>query len=280
MTGVGTAGGAATIINAFATGKGAAFGLTERVTARVTPARAFSVWNGQRRLAPSEARLALETVRVVQAALGTPRSPLRVDVRSPIPTKRGLKSSSAVGVAVARAVLDHAKENLDARRLLPLVADAALRSKTSLTGAYDDAAACLLGGVVFTDNDERRLLRVDVLPSSLVALVHVPSQSRATGDLDRRKFRGLKDLLDEAWRLALKGNYKDSMLVNTLAYAPLLGVHPVFTLRAIERGAYAAGLSGKGPAEVALVHPDVLHRFHDAGRETRVVELNHGGTPT
>lgn len=278
MTGVGTAGGAATIINAFATGKGAAFGLQERVTARVTPARAYSVWNGQRRLPPSEALLATETARLVQRAVAERTESVRIDVRSPIPAKRGLKSSSAVSVAVARAVLDHLHEELDARRLLSIVADAGLKSKTSLTGAYDDAAACLLGGVAFTDNLEQRLLRVDVLPSSLVALVRVPAQTSATGDLKRKDFLPLRDLVEEAWRLALKGNYKDAMLVNTLAYAPVLHVHPRFTLRAIERGAFAAGLSGKGPAEVALVHPDILHRFRDE-RDVRVVELNAGGPP-
>jgi len=278
MTGVGTAGGAGTIINAFATGKGAAFGLLQRVTARVTPAPAFSVWNGQRKLPPSEARLAVETARLVQRELDVRIGPLRIDVRSPIPAKRGLKSSSAVSVAVAKAVANHVEAQLDPRRILGIVADASLKSKTSLTGAYDDAAACLLGGVVFTDNQERRLLRVDILPASLVALVHVPAETKATGDLNLKDFLHLSDLVGEAWRLAMKGNYKDAMLVNTLAYAPVLRVHPGFTLQAIERGAFAAGLSGKGPAEVALVHPDVLHRFRE-DRETSVVELNAGGPP-
>jgi shikimate kinase len=57
----------------------------------------------------------------------------------------------------------------------------------------------------------------------------------------------------------------------------MLGMHPSFTIRAIERGAFAAGLSGKGPAEVALVHADLLHRFRDLQRTSRLVELNPGG---
>lgn len=276
MTGVGTAGGAGTIINAFATGKGAAFGLKERVTARVLPARAWSVWNGSSRLSSSEAALALETAKMVQKRVGD-LEPLKIDVRSPIPPKRGLKSSSAVAVAVARAVLDHLAAPMDPRELLGLVADAGVKSKTSLTGAYDDAAACLLGGVVFTDNRERKLLRVDAFPSGLVALINTPETTRSTGALDLKDFRHLADIVDEAWRLAMKGDYKDAMLVNTLAYAPVLRVHPAFTLRAIERGAFAAGLSGKGPAEIALVHPDILHRFSDLRRTCRLVDLNPGG---
>jgi shikimate kinase len=279
MTGVGTAGGAGTIVNAFATGKGAAFGLRQRVTARVTSARTYSVWNGSRRLTPAEARLAIEAARAVQRRV-VDREPLRIDVRSPIPPKIGLKSSSAVSVAVGRAVLDRVDSSLDARELLSLLADAGLKSRTSLTGAYDDLAACLHGGVVFTDNLKRQLVRVDALPSGLIALVHAPTEgARSTGSLRRKDFLPLADLVEEAWRLALKGNYKDAMLVNTLAYAPVLRVHPTFTLRAIERGAYAAGLSGKGPAEVALVHPELLHRFRDLGPRVRTVELHAGGGP-
>lgn len=277
MTGLGTSAGAATVINAFATGKGAAFGLKERVSARVEPARTYSVWNGARRVAPADTSVAIETAKLVQKHIGD-EEPLKIDVRSPIPSKKGLKSSSAVAVAVAKAILDHVRKPLNARELLPVIAEAAMKSKTSLTGAYDDAAACLLGGVVFADNIEKRLIRVDALPTNLIALIHTPLETSATGALERKKFLHLAPLIEEAWRLALKGNYKEAMLVNTLAYAPVLGMHPGFTIRAIERGAYAAGLSGKGPAEVALIHTDLLHRFRDLQTNARLVELNPGGT--
>lgn len=272
MTGVGTVGGAATIVNAFATGQGAAFGLGYRVEARVEAARAFSVWNGKQRLSPRESRLAIETARRALGACGQ-RGPVRILITSDIPPKKGLKSSSAVSVAVARACADHAGRRLTDKMILTIAADAGLATKTSLTGAYDDAAACLLGGVVLTDNPRRRLVRRDQLPGDLVALVHTPKTSLATGSLRRSAFHALAPGIRDAWTLASEGRYRDAMLMNTLAYAPLLGHMPTFTFRALPLGAYAAGLSGKGPAEVALVHRDDLRRFKTLRRISHLMPL-------
>lgn len=276
MTGVGRAGGAGTIVNAFATGRGAAFGLDWRVRARVAPARATGVWNGRRKLTPAEARLATETARCVLGRLGR-RERLRIDVESEIPPKRGLKSSSAVAVAVARAVLAHVGARMSDVKLLELVADAAVRSGTSLTGALDDAAACLWGGVVFTDNDRRRVLGRGRLPPDLVALVHVPRRTLLTGSLRRRHFRPVSELVATAWRLARRGEYRDAMLLNTLAYAPLLRTATDFTFQALARGAAAAGLSGKGPAEIALVRRAEIRDYRDLAGSFRRVPLRPGG---
>ncbi len=276
MNGLGTSGGAGTVINAFATGRGAAFGLGLHVRARVEPARAWSVHAGRRRLPPQEARLGIETARAFAAEAGT-RGPFQIWVESDIPAKKGLKSSSAVGVAVARAVLAQAEARVSAARLLRLVADAAVRSGTSLTGAMDDAAACLLGGVVFADNLHRRILKRRRLPLGLHALLHIPPRTLATGSLDRKAFLPVAPMIEEAWDLALRGRLQDAMLLNTFAYAPIVRVRPAFTLRALTHGAYAAGLSGKGPAEVALVHDDDLHRFRRLFPRARIVPVNAGG---
>lgn len=276
MTGRGRAGAAGTIINAFATGNGAAFGLALPVDVRVESAPSFQARSNGRRLPSREARLALEAARAVQRRLHAPE-PLRIDIRSEIPSKKGLKSSSAVSVAVARATADHARKNLTPQAILESAAEAGLRSRTSLTGAFDDASACLLGGVVLTDNERRRVLRRSTLPPNLVALVQIPAASRATGRLDRKTFRPVAELVEAAWKLALRGRYPDAMLLNTLAYAPLLGHTPLFTLRAVAEGAYAAGLSGKGPAEIALVHRDDLRRFRRLFPTARMLALNRGG---
>lgn len=277
MTGVGIANGAASIVNAFATQRGAAFGLDLRVEARVQPAARASVWNGRRRLPPSEARLALETARRVQQRTHD-RRPLRIEIQSEIPPERGLKSSSAVGVAVARAVLDELGQRVPISTLLSDVADAALTSGTSLTGAYDDAAACALGGVVVTDNARRKIVARDQLPNHLVAWVSWGRGRRRTGALDRRRFEPLSDAVALAWDLARRRRYRAAMLVNTLAYAPTLGLVPAFTFEVLEEGAYAAGLSGKGPAEVALVNRGKVPRVRSLKAGTRMVPLARQGS--
>lgn len=276
MTSTGSAGGAATVVNAFATGRGVAFGIKARVRATVDEAKTWSVYSRGRKLSLPEAGLAKTTALYVQRRLHE-KAPLRVDVDSEIPAKKGLKSSSAVAVAVARAVLRHYDRPLPDSVVLKAVAEASRKSRTSLTGAIDDAAACMLGGLVFTNNDADRLVEVRPMPDDLVALVHVPRASTATGSLKRSTFRDLAPLVAEAYRLARGGNIQDAMLVNTLAYAPRLNLVPRFTLKALDAGAWAAGLTGKGPAEFALVPKDELTEFRTLTRGTRRYDVDPGG---
>lgn len=268
MTGVGTSGGAASAINAFATGRGAAFGLALDVACLADEADTWQVYAGRQRLSPTEARLAMTTAKT----FGADR-PLRLRIRSDIPAKKGLKSSSAVAVAVGRAVMDLHQKTMSTQRILSRVAKASLDSKTSLTGAFDDAAACLLGGLVLCDNLKRRILRRLPLPSRHVAALHIPSRTLETGALDRATFRPIAPLVEAAWRTLERGHLREAMLANTFAYAPLLGHKPRFTLQALALGATAAGLSGKGPAEVALVPRDLMRRFQKAHPRLRFVPL-------
>lgn len=276
MSAVGTAGGAGTVVNAMATGRGCAFGLRLRVEARVRPDERWSVFSGGRRLALSRARLAFEAARRVPAGGRTP-GPLRIDIRSEIPPERGLKSSSAIAVAVIRACLRHQGRRWSAGRILEAAAEAGLASGTSLTGAFDDAAACLLGGVVVTDNTRRQIVRRFNLPSRLSALVHVPKRRLPTAQVRGTRFDGVRPIVDEAWNLARRGEIRDAMLLNTTAYAPLFGHRARFTLDALAAGAFSAGLSGKGPAEIALGTPAVLRTLRGRYPRARLVPLRPGG---
>ena len=56
-----------------------------------------------------------------------------------------------------------------------------------------------------------------------------------------------------------------------------LPISPYSPLKALAKGPTAAGLSGKGPAEVALVPDDLVRRFQKAFPRIRLVAL--GGLP-
>jgi shikimate kinase len=268
LTGVGTSGGAASVINAFATGKGAAFGLGWHVACLADPARAWNVTSNGRRLPSHEARLAIATAKAAGA-----QTPLQLRIRSEIPSRKGLKSSSAVGVAVARSVLDLEGRAMSPPRLLKVVAGAALQSGTSLTGAFDDAAACLLGGLVLCDNRRRRIIDQRTLPKDHVAALSIPKTTRATAEFELSTFRPFAPLVEEAWDALLQGHLREAMLANALAYSPPLGHRLSFTLQALALGATAAGLSGKGPAEVAIVPLDLVARFRRHDRRLRFIPL-------
>ncbi len=275
MTGTGTSGGAGTIVNAIATGKGAAFGLDFQVKATVEEAGQWVVTNHDGDLDARAAKLAIESARQVCVALGK-RQPHLIDIESDIPPERGLKSSSAVSVAVIRATLDAHDAKWPASRLLKSAARAGLRSGTSITGAYDDAAACLLGGAVVTDNKRFRLLHRGELPRNVAALVNVPNVRLRTSDVRNVDFSSVRGLVKEAWDLAKAGEYDKAMILNSAAYAGVLGHETKFTFEAIREGAWAAGLSGKGPAEIALGPRALLNDLQASYPSSFVVPIRRG----
>lgn len=276
MKGTGTAGGAGTIVNAMATGKGAAFGLDMRVRATVDESRTWNVTSNGEEFSPAASKLAIESAR--QVCLSTrDRKPHTIDVESNIPPERGLKSSSAVSVAVIRATLAAHGLTWPSPRILEGAARAGLRSGTSVTGAYDDASACLLGGAVVTDNQKFRIINQGELPKNIAALVHVPGTRLPTAAVRKMDFSGIRTVVKEAWDHAKAGDYDKAMIINSAAYAGVLGHETMFTFEAIREGAWAAGLSGKGPAEIALGPRGLLQRLQTSYPSSFIVALRRGG---
>jgi shikimate kinase len=131
--------------------------------------------------------------------------------------------------------------------------EASLKAGVTLTGAYDDACACYFGGVVITDNMKRKILKRFKPKGKLRVLIHVPKMKRYTHDVDPKRFRGISPSVQVAHREALRGNYWNSMTLNGLIYSMALGHNTTAVATSLKAGAIAAGLTGKGPATVAIV---------------------------
>jgi shikimate kinase len=275
MKGEATCFGAGTIVNAIATGRGAAFalGLRATATAEVRPGEV-----GVRATVPPgvDPALVVSAARRVLARSGR-EGGLDVAIDSEIPMSRGLKSSSAVGNAVVRASAETLGLRLDPQEILGLSVDAGFDAGVTLTGAFDDASASLLGGLCITDNRARRILAMDRLPEDLVSVVWIPSRTISKATLQGIDFSSIRPQVEEAFDLALRGDYFRAMERNSSAYAPLLGVDETPAVRARAAGAVAAGITGTGPAIAALVKPsraDAVRRAMDDGEsDVRVVEL-------
>ena len=72
---------------------------------------------------------------------------------------KGLKSSSAAANAVALASTAALGKHLDDLELVKLGVDAAFDAKVTVTGAFDDACASYFGGIVVTDNLNRKIIK-------------------------------------------------------------------------------------------------------------------------
>jgi shikimate kinase len=250
--------GAITVCNAIATGKGAAVGIALEAEAEVE-------------LRPSGHLIVdivseeKETTNLVRACVQKAFEAGQcadmgawVTTRSRIPAARGLKSSSAVANAVVLAALD-AVDRLDGvpdEEVLRLGVESAILAGVTITGAYDDAAACLLGGLCLTDNARRELLHREAVDEGLVAVLHVPAQRTPKGSLSGTPWSKVATQAEEAFALAQRGAWPEALRRNGEAYAGLLGVSQEPARVALEAGALTAGLSGTGPSTAAVCEGD------------------------
>jgi shikimate kinase len=250
--------GAATIVNAIAFGKGAAFGVDLWTKAEVKLTEEPHVIKGEITSDPAESTVLIERVvsRVLKHFNLEKRFGARVKTWSNIPVARGLKSSSAAANAVALATIAALGKNLDDLAVVNLGVDAAFEAKVTVTGAFDDACASYFGGAVITDNLNRKLLKRVALPEDLTVLFHVPASKAYTADSDVNKLQTVKPLVKIAYKEAQKGNFWTALTLNGLIYSSALGYSVAVALDALVAGALAAGLCGKGPAVTAVVPAD------------------------
>jgi shikimate kinase len=247
--------GAVTIVNAMATGRGAALGVGLKTHAVVALTNRPGEFVARNLTDPRENnQLAKVTAQSVFRRFGVDkRFGAVIKTDSNIPIAVGLKSSSAASNAVALASLRALGKNLSDLAVVRLGVEASFRAGVTLTGAFDDATACYFGGVVVTDNVKRRILKRFRPEGRLRVLIHVPKRKKYTCDVNRDSFRSIRPIIQTAHRSALRGDYWNSMTLNGLMYSMALGYDTKTTTTAIESGALAAGLTGKGPAVAAIV---------------------------
>lgn len=246
--------GAVTILNAFATGKGGALGIDLWTRAHVALHEGTGEIIGTEPDSQDQNKLSVTVAqRIIEHFGHRERVSGQVTTKSNIPLAVGLKSSSAAANAVALATASALGENVDDETLLRIGIDASTECGTSLTGAYDDSYASYHGGAVITDNELRKVQKIIKLPRNVEILILVPDRKRLTGSLDRSRFSSIRSISEIAYEQALQGKIWDALTLNGLAVSAVLGEDPSPALSAIQAGALGSGLTGKGPALVAVV---------------------------
>ena len=274
--GYGKASGAGTIINAIATYKGSAFGIDLWTHAEVELGEDFKGITGEIVEQEGEKRADTRLIeRCVELVLRKFDLPLRAHVktRSEIPIGSGLKSSSAAANAAVVATLDaiggeEAKEKIGALEAIRMGVDAALYVGVSITGAFDDACASMLGGIVITDNRKRELIRRVERDSEV--LIFVPRTKAFTADTDVNRSRLIAPWVNRAHELALDGRFEEAMTLNGFLYCAALNFNPEPMLKALECGVTGVSLSGTGPSFVALVDKEKEERLRAAWSELKL----------
>ena len=245
--------GAISIVNAIATGKGSALGVSLKVTAEVE----LQKGHGLRFITGRNGDRLIKNIiqkTIPKETIESNMISIRVD--SEIPIGYGLKSSSAVSNAIVLACSQIAREeDINDNTILEVAALSSLEAKVSLTGAYDDATACYFGGFTVTDNYSRRLIRKERAPENLYAIIILPS-STTRGDV--RKLRNLSDIFIDAFRFAESGQYWKAMKLNGVLASAALSSSYAPAMAAMEHGALSASISGNGPSIAAVGNEDAI----------------------
>jgi shikimate kinase len=268
MVGFGTAiaHGAVTIINAIATNKGAALGVNLWTKATVRLTREKGVVNGTILSDPTEDTTLLKEaiLTVLKYFQLENKYGAEVETESNIPIAKGLKSSSVASNALVLATIGALGKKVDDFTVLNLSVDASIKAKTTITGAFDDASASYFGDITLTDNRKRRILKRYTIKDDLTVLIHTPSEKSYTIQAPVGRMQLIAPQIKIAFREALSGNYWTALTMNGLLYATVLGYDQKLVIDALEAGAIASGLTGKGPATVAITYMEHIDSILDA----------------
>ncbi len=252
--------GAVSIVNAIATGKGATLGISLGIEATVeaVPGKGIIFDNKESNLSARLIRTVVET-SVPKSELE--KNKIRISVSTQIPSGYGLKSSSAISSVISLACAKIFKPKATDTEILTDGVHASIRSKVSITGAFDDACGCYFGGFVVTDNTNIKIMKMEKAPADLSAVIFIP-KSRKRGNV--KKLKILQNVFSQAWGLANNADYWNAMILNGLATSAILGSDPRIISDLMESGALGASVSGNGPSIAAVVKNDKVSSVRKA----------------
>lgn len=248
MEGRASAPAAGTVINALATGTGAAFAIDRETTATVELTDNEDVVGEVKNEPDADTRLIERCVEVVVECYGDGQGG-RVRTESEVPMAAGLKSSSAAANAVVLATFDALDCEISRENAARLGVRAAREVGVTVTGAFDDASASMLGGLTITDNTNDELLAREEVEWNV--LVWTPEEQALSAEADVERCRRVDSIVETATDIALDGEYERAMTLNGLAFCAALdfSTTPIVTALSHVEG---VSLSGTGPSYVAV----------------------------
>ena len=254
MIGIGVSYGAISVINAIPCGIGSTIGVDLCTKVLFEPCDGpvrVEIVRGQDHLDDTLVRTCVR--RVLERIGKDPSISYRLRIESDIPPSRGLKSSSSVCNATIGAVLDYYDVRMDTMEMIRLGVECAVECKVTITGAFDDACGCHLGGLVVTDNAERSLIARKELPKYDV-LIFIPEKRITKDKVDVAKYREHREEFEQLAH-SVEEDPLGVMYRNGKAVAGIIGMDDSLVNEAMAAGALAAGVSGTGPAVAAIFAP-------------------------
>tara|TARA_A100001037_G_scaffold304138_1_gene340020 strand:- start:24627 stop:25493 length:867 start_codon:yes stop_codon:yes gene_type:complete len=270
MKGCARAPGAGTILNALANGYGSAFAVDIYTTAEVALQGAGEVVGEIEGAPNADTSLIEKCVEIVVDRFGNGEGG-NVITKSEIPIASGLKSSSAAANATVLASLDALSicvgegEEVTKLDAALIGVQAAREVGVTITGAFDDSSASMIGGLTLTNNSEDTLLKHEESIDWDV-LIWTPEEKfySAEADVNRCSFvSGVADIIVE---MVKEGRYLDAMTMNGLAFCAALEYSAEPMLEALPT-VDGVSLSGTGPSMTAIGSEKILKELENTWKE-------------
>ena len=265
MEGQARAPAAGTILNALATHTGSAFAIDEYTTATVSLVDDTGVEGEVADEPDADTRLVERCVDLVTDRFGDGEGGT-VRTESEVPMASGLKSSSAAANATVLATLDalDAADAVSRAEAARIGVEAARDVGVTITGAFDDASASMLGGVTVTDNDADELLARE--ERDWAVLVWTPPERAYSADADVERCRQIEPMANLVAELARDGRFEEAMTVNGLAFCAALEfpTDPLVEAMPLVEG---VSLSGTGPSYTAVGTTAQVERLAERWRD-------------
>ena len=247
--GIGTSYGAVTVINAIPCGIGSTIGVDLVTKAEFIPGgseKIVKIVND-----PSENDFMARTcVRTALEHISKNAEGWTLTIDSEIPISKGLKSSSSACNAIISAVLNEYGREMNVIEMIRMGVKCARLSDVTVTGAFDDACGCHLGGLVVTDNETNRIVSIRDIDEYDV-VIHIPDGKTRKPSIQREMFEPIIKGMETAIECVHRDPFK-AMTLNGSMISSVLGGGSVAET-ALKNGALAAGLSGTGPATAAII---------------------------
>lgn len=269
--------GSATIINAIATGFGSAFAIDLDIKCeaktKLDSIKCVNDVGADTKLMDLCVKNVFDHYNINSDEFG-----IYLKTESTLPMQSGLSSSSASSNAIVKVTSSIVAEEFNLTPLTDLevvnmAIDTSLDAGVTITGSFDDATASYYGGVVITDNKNRKFILKEKMDEYSI-LVYMPNFYSKSGDSDVESMRLLSPLVKQAYNLALDKKYFDALNLNGLIYAATLGFDSKIAIDALSAGALASGLSGTGSAFTAVVDESNIDNVKSAWDcfEGRIIE--------
>lgn len=269
--------GSATIINAISTGSGSAFGIGLDIECE-----AKTISSGIECVNDVGADTGLMELCVERVfnhyGIDKVDFGINLNTKSTLPMASGLSSSSASSNAIVKVASEIIAEEFGYKKLTDLevinmAIDASLEAGVTITGSFDDATASYFGGVVVTDNRNRKFILKEKMDDYDI-LIYMPNFHSKSGDSNVERMKVLAPLVETAYDFACRKEYFKAINLNGLIYSSALGFNTSIAIDALQSGAMASGLSGTGSAFFAVVDDTSKDNVHESWMkyEGRVIE--------